>query len=63
MVRPKTFKTDLQWQKLNYKNLVEMSQSLKYAQLIIDFLDKNPEIRNDLAGIYFKAKETLKPKS
>ena len=46
--------------RMNYARLVEFAQNLEKAQRIVRFLDDNPEIRNDLAGIYFRAKETLK---
>lgn len=60
MVKPKTFITDEQWQRLNYKMLVEIAEDETMAKEIVAFLDDNPDIRNDLAGIYFRAKETLK---
>lgn len=60
MVKPKTFITDEQWQRLNYRMLVEIAEDETMAKEIVAFLDDNPDIRNDLAGIYFRAKETLK---
>lgn len=62
MVKPKTFVSDIQWQKVNYKQLVELSQHAEYAKIIVDYLDQNPDIRSDLSGIYFRAKETIKSK-
>ena len=60
MAKPKTFITDEQWQRLNYKKLVEIAENETTAKEIVEFLDNNPDIRNDLAGIYFRAKETLR---
>lgn len=56
----RSFLTDEQWQKVNYRKLIELAEDPETAQRIVDFLDDNPEIRRDLAGIYFRAQDTLR---
>jgi hypothetical protein len=58
--KSQTFITNEQWQRLNYRKLVELAEDPKYAQTIAEFLDDNPEIRNDLTGIYLRARDTLR---
>ena len=58
--KPQTFITDEQWQRLNYRKLVELAEDPEYARTIVEFLDQNPEIRSDLTGIYLRACDTLK---
>lgn len=59
MPKQQRFITDEMWQQMNYRKLVDLSQDEEMAKLIVSFLDENPDIRQDLAGIYFKAKDTL----
>ena len=58
-MKQKPMITDEMWRRMNYKKLVDLSEDAETARLIVDFLDDNPEIREDLAGIYFRAKKTL----
>ena len=60
MVKPRTFITDAQWQKINYRKLVELAQDPVKAPQLVEYLDENPDLRSDLSGIYFRAKETIR---
>lgn len=56
----KTFLTDQQWRKMNYRQLLELAEDINGAKQIVEFLDKNPTIRADLSGIYIRAHDTIR---
>jgi len=50
---------DLDWLKRCQRQLREMAEDSEYAQLILDELDKDAELREELSHIYVKALRTL----
>lgn len=54
-----TFMTDAKWQRLNYRTLRHLAEDPEYAGFIVNYLDAHPEMRLDLSGIYFRAKDTV----
>ena len=58
----KTFISDLQWIKRCRKKIYEIIEDDEGARKVVEFLDKNPELRRDLAFFYIKAKERLEKK-
>jgi hypothetical protein len=50
---------DLKHHRDVFKRLRDAAEDPELASIVVEFLDENPEIREDLSGLYVRAKRTM----
>jgi len=59
MVKPKTFISDVQWQRKQHQILLDLAVKPSEAKRLVEKLDADPELRQGLWDVYCLAMETL----
>ncbi len=59
MVTPKTFISDVQWQKKQHSYLLDLASTKEGAKRLVDKLNADPELRQGLWDVYCQAMTTL----